>query len=160
MWRHDDNIGRWISDFQHDARFFHLSRWHIEISHAIRWRWWWRRRRMMMQHRFAITTISVFIIIDDGARWRYINGMCHTIAAWITPAWRQMCRVERLHWCIHWIRQRCRCISRWMVAECGKFVCVRRWLGTRWSRRWRRRRIFATNSARIQWITAKMLIHA
>lgn len=147
MRRHDDNIGRRIPNFQHDTRLFHFPRRCCEISHVNRW-----GRRRWRQHCFPIAPITVFAIIDYGARRRRVDGTRNTVAAWISSA-RQMGQMVGLHCCVHWIWQRCRCIGRCIVAECWEFICIRWWLRTWWPR-WRRgRRIFTANSTSIEWIT-------
>lgn len=155
MRRHDDNIGRRISDFQHDTRFFHFPRCRrIEISHVNRW--WWRRRRHWQsryrQHRATIPTVSaVFVIIDYSAGRCDVDGVRNAIATWIS-AW-QVRGVRWLHRCIHWVWQHCRRIDGCIIAESWESICIGRGLWSRWPR-WRRgRRVFTADSAGIEWFT-------
>lgn len=151
--RHNDNIGRWISNFQHDAWLFHFLFGCVGISCTInqrvrlwwRWRWHWHRH-----HHFwsRFTCMHAFVIIDCGAGQCCITAMCWRCVAVVPISVRGRIMWMLLNWNVwRW----CRCIDDcrhcMVITKCGKFICIR-WLGI-WLRK------FTTANSRFkQWITA------
>lgn len=92
MWRHYDNIGRWVSNLEHDAGLFHftfLSRCSELFVHT-----WWQWRRWYIAH---VPEILHFDCMRASAgRWSRIIPWIWTISLGVIR-WRIIAKCRKSH---------------------------------------------------------------